>query len=262
MNKQLSYEIQAFRHSKIRFRNFFFIITGVLLVFRGDIKNKTHDYSRILSEYANSLEQRLIKCFGNNFRELPPMLYNKRIHRNAVFRNDTIFIGRQFFTNPYLGYEERISVIYHEYCHYNCWKENLFPCKTDTTGNIYQVKTSIFYKNPPSPVELLNYYETFCESVTSVDEKELYHKMITDSAIVRFIYAPSNLAREEIFCYQSEIDASQKYKLFNTNNDYIRLLQYQIEMEVIYLKLGLKYENENNLKPNGNIQTKDRNESQ
>lgn len=209
------------------------------------------DTIRCAQNYRNKLICRIKQSEYQYKYKIPPVSFSPEITANAVFRNDTIFVGRSFFSNHWLKNEDRLSVIFHEYNHFLNQLNDTFPIRTDSLGRVFQISTEILYEKPVFELEIEKDKKALLEKDFDEKTKDLISNQINKPALLRFRYAPSNLSRDELLCYQEELKADEIYNLFHLSNDYKKFVEYRIELEKMYLKMRINYEKNHNLTNQG-----------
>jgi len=196
-----------------------------------------------------------IEKYFPEIKELPSFSYDKSITSNAIYKNDTVFVGNLLFSQDFLSQEDQLSILYHETNHFMNDKQKLYPCRIEEDGTIFQVMTDSLYEKPISPLEQEADLKSLI-TVNSTPEEIIQLKKATHGTVfVKFVYAPSNLAMDELSCYHSELNAS-KLGAFKLSTMYKSLLRYRIYLEQFHLKMRHEYELKNNLDPAGNSNKK------
>ncbi|MFK7924094.1 MAG: hypothetical protein AB8H47_19205 [Bacteroidia bacterium] len=160
---------------------------------------------------AQSLDQRLSE---RNKSSLPTIVYRADLDANARYENDTIWLGQiqaEFQTD-----EDWMSIIYHEYWHYQ--HEGEFAIGRDSLGQILQWDTDQWYTFTPSQYRIertLRQYKISLseENLSFANRERLLQEMrktLSQSQELPFIYAPSNLSLEEIGAYEAQLRAEQE----------------------------------------------------
>ncbi len=194
-----------------------------------------------MSEFSTSKQE---------LHDIPPIIFSEKVTANAIWHNDTIRLGQSLFTQKFFCKEDRLSILYHEYQHYRNELSNRFPCQKDLSGGIVQIETDIIFTRELSHSEIDQDYTALVTENMSEKEKMLLWESLSLPNLMRFRYAPSNLAREEIFCYRSEVQAN-KAGMFKHSTEYAEYLHYRIKREQSYLKMRIEFEKKNKLRSDG-----------
>jgi len=208
-----------------------------------------------------TLTERLAQTNKKFTSSLPPLYLDKKLVANATYRNDSIFMGnvqRVFHT-----FDDSLSLIYHEYIHHLLQQKNKYAVAEDDTGEIIQWDTGEFYKYEPFPEEIslsllffvqevLPTYDDYAEMSTQKKEKIIKEmkKVFSKKQQIPFIYAPSNLALEEIYAYRQQ-QKGEKLGLYVLSEEARMSLRVRIkQLKDTYLRRR-KYEKRKKLRPSG-----------
>lgn len=208
-------------------------------------------YEKEVTRFATEFKKRMNTVFDGDFEPVPNLRFKPDMTANALWDGKEICIGKGFFERTYFTDEDRISIIYHEYNHYLHDIKNLYPCKTDSSGKIYQFLTDIYFEKPICEVEIMLDMQQIADTTLSKQELMLIEAAARKPCIMRLTYAPSNLSREEIACYKAEIEGDTCLKLYKHSHTYRALVEYHINVEKIYLKLRQQYEKEHDMNSDG-----------
>lgn len=233
-------------------RVFLLLLVTLLLPISAKTPDNQGIYAYFTEQVKEQFEVRMSEYDGNDDEHnyIPPVVFSEKISANAMWSNDTIRLGRSFFTQSFLTQEDRLSILYHEYQHYQNQLVNRYPCQKDLSGSIVQVETDILFTRELTHAEIeQDYTEMVSENMTEA-EKVLLWQTVSTPSLMRFRYAPSNLARDEIFCYRSELEANRA-GIFRLSTVYRDYLVYRIKREQAYLQMRLDFEERNNLNVDG-----------
>ena len=199
--------------------------------------------------FKKELTNRFEKTFHIKLN-IPDIIISDTIISNAQYKNNIITLGKRFFSDEYFTNEDRLSILFHEYVHYLNDQFGIYQYKKDEDGNILQTETDQFYEKYLSQIEFQIDMKNMKASGISENQLNIYKKEAELPVYMRFIYAPSNLSREELLCYLAEVTCN-KYGLFNHSSLYKSILESRIKLEKMHLYMRLKYEKENQLNSDG-----------
>jgi hypothetical protein len=202
-------------------------------------------------QYLNNLKKVLENRLKSSYNKeilLPEIIPDDSITSNAVWDGKKIKVGNMVFKSDFLTYEDKLSIIFHEYTHFKFSGKNIYSCKIDSNGKIYQVYTDTLIVKIPSPIDTSEIF--YPKNILPETERIMLSNEAKKNTLIRFIYAPSNLSREEILCYEAELKANQE-GITNISSLYKAMIKYQINAENIKMKYREEYENKHNLLPSG-----------
>ncbi|MEL6256550.1 MAG: hypothetical protein AAFR87_31395 [Bacteroidota bacterium] len=164
---------------------------------------------------------RISQSEGISLVDFPPVIQDKKLIANAKFDRDSIFLGnvqRVFHT-----FDDSLSILYHEYIHFLLQKRGKYKLGRDKKGIILQWDTGRTYIYEPHPKEVALYLKHFTKDVLPTydgyedmakEKKEQILLSMKESFSQKetqlFIYAPSNLAREELEAYKAQLKGEKK----------------------------------------------------
>ena len=145
--------------------------------------------------------------------DFPYACYDPLLDANARYARDTIWLGQvqaAFFTR-----DDRISLLYHEYIHWQNERAGRYPVGMDSLGNILQWDTGESYVHVPDSEEVLRDLMYFEQQVLpgygKMDEAERaahlhrYRRDMEQPRRLPFFYAPSHLAEDELCAYRAQL---------------------------------------------------------
>lgn len=206
--------------------------------------------SKTLNDRINYLNKSVIPC--------PPIKYDENLPANARFESDTIWLGQ--VQNEYTTTDDTLSILYHEYIHFLLELEGKYSYGRDSTGQIVQWDTGETYTYALSQKEIekeLQFFETnILPSYGQLSDSQRHahiQQLKRDLAKPRellFIYAPSDLAREEIEAYEAQLKGENLglYQLSATGREAI---QRKLKQMKTTLKRRIVYEQKMGLKSDG-----------
>lgn len=220
------------------------LLLTILLLIQFQINDKSYQFHQLIHEFKNRKESLQIDTFPN-------FALSEKISTNAVYANDTIFLSKAIVQNCAFAEEDKISIIYHEWNHFKCDLENKFQYRKTVNGEIYQIPTNKLIKKDFCKAEFILDSLSLIKPGMAENEKNLLLSSIKKASYVKFIYAPSNLSREEIYCYSKEMEAGKSGAL-KLSKMYFERLICRIKYEEKLLKLRRKFEAEHLLSETGN----------
>lgn len=190
------------------------------------------------------LIQRISQIERIELTEFPPLVLDKNLIANAKFDRDSIFLGN--IQRVFQSFEDSLSIIYHEYVHFLIQQEKSekYALGRDQQGNILQWDTGRSYIYKPYPKEVALYLKHFRQDVLPTYEdyesmseakKEKIVLSMKESFSQKdkqpFIYAPSNLAKEEIIAYKAQLQGEKKgyYRLSEDCRDNLKVRIAQLK---------------------------------
>ena len=236
----------------------FFLLWVILVVSSPVIAQGTVFSYPPLNQAKDSLCARLIRLNGVPISPIPPVYVDTSLPSNARFVRDTIFIGplqRDFHT-----FGDTLSLIYHEYLHKVFWEEQRYPFITAANGKPIQWNTGTFYTYTPHPgqtardLENLRFYYARVEpdlAGEALDKRlQQMKKVLQQPQELPFVYAPSNLALEELHAYKGQLEGEQMglYQLSETARNSIKFRIFQLGQTY---NLRKAYEQQEGLGPDG-----------
>lgn len=190
--------------------------------------------------------------------DFPPVYADPNLEANARYARDTIWLG-----NPqaaFSTFDDRLSLLYHEYIHWRHEQEGRYPVGTDSTGNILQWNTGEFYLHVPDSEEVARDLEHFEQAVlpaygemTTEDRAGHLARFRRDMEMPRqlpFFYAPSHLAAAELAAYRAQLsgESAGLYALSAHARREIRIRMRQLNGT---LARRQAYEQQHQLGPDG-----------
>ncbi|MEL6672710.1 MAG: hypothetical protein AAFR61_10985 [Bacteroidota bacterium] len=188
----------------------------------------------------------------------PPLAMDLKIPANARFDRDTIFIGQVQDAFGTTG--DHLSLLYHEYLHATYQVVKMYPVCEEEDGTIVQWDTGETFSYTPLSREVrqgLQHFEeevlptygalTAAEKAQHLAEMEKTLSQVRDQA---FIYAPSNLAKEEIQVYIRQLSTAHLgvYTISPKAHEAIQLRLAQLKES---LARRVDYERRKKLAPSG-----------
>lgn len=207
-------------------------------------------FDLLTRQLAHVFAQRMADFDPTPLVPLPPVLFDAHVSANAIWWRDTIRLGPSFYTQTFLNDEDRLSILYHEYQHRVNEHLRRFPCTRDLSGHIVQLETPITYQRELTHAEIEEDYLQVVNDRLSAKEKLELWISLSKPDVVQFQYAPSNLSRDELFCYRAEQQAA-KAGIFRHSTAYADYLHYRILREQHCLHLRTEFERHNKLLPDG-----------
>ncbi|MEM6807493.1 MAG: hypothetical protein AAF696_39210 [Bacteroidota bacterium] len=176
-------------------------------------KSQAQDRIQLLRE---ELIHRISAKQGSAPVDFPPIILDKKLIANAKFERDSIFLGN--VQRVFQTFDDSLSIVYHEYIHFLLQKKGKYKLGRDKKGIILQWDTGRTYTYKPHPKEVSSYVEHFTQDVLptyegyqdmSQGKKEQIILSMKESFAQKekqlFIYAPSNLAKEELEAYKAQL---------------------------------------------------------
>ncbi|MEM9986364.1 MAG: hypothetical protein AAF804_14825 [Bacteroidota bacterium] len=182
----------------------------------------------------------------------PPVEVATNLAANARFHQDTIFLGQ--IQSDFHTLDDTLSLLYHEYQHY--LMKGRFPVAVDDQGMPRQWMVEEFYWYEPSPDQVAREIAQCADYLNSLPQAARdaqlagLEKSLAVPRKLPFRYAPSNLAREEILAYQSQLAGEQlgHYELSPEARRVIRIRLHQLKGS---LAQRVDYEKRHQLGPDG-----------
>lgn len=212
--------------------------------------NTQTDYNTTLQNLVVEFEERLWEAKLEKACSLPPIVFDSTVTASAVWRADTIRVGLSFFSQGFVTEEDQISILFHEYNHFLNEHKHRYPCLEDLSGSIVQVETDILIEKELTIEEIEYDFKELVNDTMSSQEKQLLREMVSKPSLMRFVYAPSNLSRDELHCYRAE-KRGHEQGLFHHSDIYASFLSARIKREEEYLKLRIRFEELNTLRVDG-----------
>ncbi|MDX1907533.1 MAG: hypothetical protein SF053_10910 [Bacteroidia bacterium] len=151
-------------------------------------------------------------CAGT--RPLPPVRYDPSLPVYARWQDDTIRLGP--LLPPYHTPAAVASLIVHEYGHALLVQDDWYPVATDSLGQPLQWMTPYPYLHTPhwttvrdSYMAVLGSYQT--TGLRDRDRMLMQYRLRYQLMMPQYqflLYAPSNLALEEVACYQLQLEGA------------------------------------------------------
>lgn len=188
----------------------------------------------------------------------PAVRYDGQLDANARQQGDTVWLGnvQQAFANQ----EDCLSLLYHERHHWLNEGEGKYPLARDNSGQIVQWDTGEWYTYLPDSLEIARDLAQFQRvgmaeyGVLSPELESLHlNRMRRDLSIARqllFVYAPSNLARDELEAYQAQLEG-ERMGLYQLSHEAKREVNIRIRQLSSTLERRLDYEYRHSLNPDG-----------
>lgn len=200
---------------------------------------------------ADVLDQRL------HDRDLPPLpvvRYDPALGANARYQSDTIWVGQiqaEFQTD-----DDWMSILYHEYWHYR--HEGEYAVGYDLQGQIINLDTGEMYEYIPSAYRIersLRYYreQVLPDSLPFAKRErmiEAFREAVSQTQMLPFIYAPSNLSLEEIAAYEAQL-AGEEIGLYRLSTASRNAIIERIAQQQDTHQRRLRYERKHQLGPDG-----------
>lgn len=232
---------------------------GLLLLLMGCI---SFLYPQTRSDVLKtSLQDRLLKIPSLYPIPLPDVYIDPNQSSNATYKPDSIILGN--VQEVFQTYDDTLSLIYHEYIHHQLYQVQKFPLAVDEQGNIVQWMTDLIYPYTPFPEEVHAYLRDFEQKVlpgypnyaemSQEDKARILGEMKDTFSQIQnspFKYAPSNLAREEIFAYKQQLKG-EKLGLYVLSESARENLQLRIKQFNITYKQRRDYEKKHKLLRSG-----------
>lgn len=214
---------------------------------------------------VEELRTKLIERLSHSSQTYPvpvPGIYlDQNLPTNAKYEPDSIFLGK--VQKVFQSFDDSLSLIYHEYIHHLLYKAQKYEVALDSTGKIVQWLTEESYLYTPFPEEVNLYLRHFEEDVLpdypnykQMDPQEK-ERILTEMEEVfsqpqksLFKYAPSNLAKEEIFAYKQQLKG-EKLGLFVLSTEARQNLHMRIKQFKTTYRQRRVYEKKNNLLRSG-----------
>lgn len=189
---------------------------------------------------------RISQLQGKKLTDFPPLILDKKLIANAKFEKDSIFFGN--VQSVFQTFDDSLSILYHEYIHFQLQKKGKYKLGRDKQGIILQWDTGHTYTYQPHPKEvalnlshfkadILPTYEGFKQMSDEKKEKLALamEKDFSQKTTEAFIYAPSNLAKEELEAYKAQLkgEKSGLYVLSDACRD-------NLEVRIAQLKATYK----------------------
>ena len=193
--------------------------------------------------------------------DFPCIKYDSTLMVNARYDPTCIIIGPIQWA--FSSTDDTLSIIYHEYQHHLTYLSKKFPVQYDRAGNVSQWDTGDTYLYEPSEEEVNLQLHRFSKTVLPTwqhaslmpDSIKLKHletmeRDLSKPQTMALIYAPSNLAREEILAYRQQLKGERMglYQLSNTARTSINIRIQQLKDT---LKRRKSYEKAHKLGPDG-----------
>lgn len=188
----------------------------------------------------------------------PVVRYDGQLDANARQQGDTIWLGnvQQVFRNQ----EDCLSLLYHERHHWLNESQGKYPLARDSSGMIVQWDTGEWYSYQPDSLDVARDLEPFRRTEMAIygalspELKSLHlSRLKRDLSLarqLRFIYAPSNLARDELEAYQAQLEGEQ-IGLYQLSHEARREIFIRIRQLTGTLERRLAYERQHSLNPDG-----------
>ena len=191
----------------------------------------------------------------------PCLKYDSTLMVNARYDPPCIILGHIQWA--FSSTDDTLSIIYHEYQHHLMSLSMKFRVQYDSAGNVPQWDTGETYLYEPSEEEVNLQLHRFYTTVLPVwrhsslmpDSIKLRHietmeRDLSKPQTMAFIYAPSNLAREEIAAYRQQLKGERMglYKLSYTAKKSINIRIRQLKDT---LKRRKNYEKIHRIRPDG-----------
>lgn len=181
---------------------------------------------------------------------LPPVRLDSHLTAHARYAHDTIWLGpvRPSFPTP----GDRMSLIYHEYCHARWQARGRFAVGLDSDGDIIQWDTEEWLSYPPSAQQIEREMVRYDSLYPGADPRLRAAFLASVSQPVRqpFRYAPSNLAREEIAAYQAQL-AGAAAGLYPLSPVARQAIGIRLDQLAHTLRQRRAYERRHRLRPDG-----------
>lgn len=190
--------------------------------------------------------------------DLPVIRYRAELPANARYQHDTIWLG--MLQQAYHTRGDTLSILYHEYLHAQFEEEGRFPLALDSLGEVPQWDTGEGYLASPDSLEvelIIARYRARLQaqrpppraSYLAAQLQQLRADLARPSWHP-FVYAPSNLAREELAAYQAQLagEARGYYRLSASARQAIQLRLRQLRAT---LQRRQTYEHRHGLNPDG-----------
>ncbi len=215
-------------------------------------------FSRNQAEVLRIELQNRMDSLGLTDSSFPVVRHDAQLDANARQQGDTIWLGnvQQVFRNQ----EDCLSLLYHERHHWLNEGDGKYPLARDSSGQIVQWDTGEWYSYLPDSLEVARDVEQFqkvglAEYGELSPELESLHlnRMRRDLSIGRqllFVYAPSNLARDELEAYQAQL-AGEKIGLYQLSFEARREIFIRMRQLMGTLERRLEYEGRHSLNPDG-----------
>lgn len=181
-----------------------------------------------------------------------PLIHQPEAPFNARFLRDTLFIGS--IQPCYHSTEDSLSILYHEWFHYEAGKISLFPIQTDSMAVPVQWKTDVVYVYMPDSMEVA--HEMFLwksELPPSNLPDDKMRELLAGPQAIAFRYAPSNLALEEIAAYRAQLKGDHQ-GIYTLSPEARRAILVRIRQLEHTLFQRQAYEERNGLNPDGSKQ--------
>ena len=198
---------------------------------------------------------------GQKVEQFPCIKHDSTLMVNARYDAPCIVLGpvqRAFSTT-----DDSLSIIYHEYQHHLMAMNERYPVQYDTDGNVLQWDTGDTYLYYLSEIEIKIQLQYFEDSVLarwtdgslmpdSVRQKHLetMRRDLARPQKMAFIYAPSNLAREELVAYRQQLKG-ERIGLYTLSHTAKTSINIRIEQLRGTLKRRIKYERTHDLRADG-----------
>ncbi len=182
----------------------------------------------------------------------PPVQVAPHLAANARFQHDTIFLGQ--IQADFHTLDDTLSLLYHEYQHY--LMKGRFPTAVDDQGLPRQWLVEEFYGYEPSADQVARELEQCADYLNNLPQTARaaqlasLEKSLAAPRKLPLRYAPSNLAREEVLAYQSQLAGEQLgyYELSPEARRAIRIRLHQLKASLVQRE---KYEERHQLGPDG-----------
>lgn len=221
------------------------------------------DLSQNLVEVFRVELQNRMDSLGLPDSSFPVVRYDGQLDANARQQGDTVWLGnvQQAFANQ----EDCLSLLYHERHHWLNEGEGKYPLARDSLGKIVQWDTGEWYHYLPDSLEVARDLAQFQRVGMSAygelsPELESLHlnRLRRDLSIARqllFVYAPSNLARDELEAYHAQLEGEQ-FGLYQLSHEARREIAIRMRQLTGTLARRLEYERQHSLNPDGSEKNK------
>ncbi|RMG28224.1 MAG: hypothetical protein D6730_05820 [Bacteroidetes bacterium] len=172
---------------------------------------------KVYACHQRQLDSLVTVLEGRLAARLPAVRCAPWLDANARFERDTIWVGQ--VQAAYGSPGDLLSILYHEYTHYLLAGEKRYPVCVDGEGRIVQWDTGRMYVYEPDSVEVAEQIAYIVQHVlpeygplSEAEKRAHISRLRRDLSRPRelpFIYAPSNLALEEIAAYQAQLAGAQ-----------------------------------------------------
>ena len=181
---------------------------------------------------------------------LPPVQLDSSLGAHARFARDTIWIGPPQPDFPQPG--DRLSLLYHEYCHARWQAQGRFAIGTDSLGRILQWETDQWMTYRPSAAQVAREMARYDHRHPDADPRlrAAFRETISRPVRQPFRYAPSNLAREEMAAYRAQ-RAGARQGLYSLSPAARRAIAIRLDQLAHTYRQRRAYERQHRLRRDG-----------